>query len=111
VGVVSKFSARKLQLPHHRLKARLLAYGIQERIGLEVLQTAVPQPPRRLEPFERLRPIAPLRIDRGVLLRIGFAPRRLQFRKLSFRICVTAELVIDHRETLLTPPVVRLSLA
>src|ERR1700730_18608552 len=70
-------SAWKLQLTHNSLKARLLAQGVQERIGLEVHQTRVPQPQRRLEPFERLRQIAPLRIDRGVLVRIGIALCRL----------------------------------
>jgi hypothetical protein len=31
------------------------------------------QPQRRLEPFERFGPIAPLRINRGVLVRRGIA--------------------------------------
>jgi len=65
--------ARKLQLPLDRLKARLLAQGVQERVGLQILQARVPQPQRRLEPFERLRQIAPLRIDRGVLVRRSIA--------------------------------------
>src|ERR1700722_8054251 len=108
---VTKLSNRKLQLPLNCLKARLLAYGVQERVGLEHLQTRVAQTPRRLERFERLRPIAPLRIDRGVLVRRGIALCRLQFRKLGFRIRVPAELVIDYREALLTPPVIPLRLA
>jgi hypothetical protein len=33
VGFVSERSVRKLQLPLNRLKARLLAYGVQERVG------------------------------------------------------------------------------
>jgi hypothetical protein len=97
---------RKLQLPHHRLKARLLAQGVHERVGLQMHQTRIPQSPRRLEPFERLGPIAPLRIDRGVLLRRGIALFCLQFRKHSFRIRMPTEPVIDHREALLTQPVV-----
>jgi hypothetical protein len=32
VGFVSERSVRKLQLPLNRLKARLLAYGVQERV-------------------------------------------------------------------------------
>jgi len=52
---------RKLQLPHHRLKARLLAQPIHERIGFQVDQSRVAQAHRGVEPLERLRAIAPLR--------------------------------------------------
>jgi hypothetical protein len=58
---VTRLSSRKLQFPLNRLEARLLAQGIQERVGLQILQARIPQPPRRLEPFERLCLIAPLR--------------------------------------------------
>jgi hypothetical protein len=58
--------ARKLQLPLNRLEARLLAQGVHERVGLQILQARVPQPQRRFEPFERLGRVAPLRIDRGL---------------------------------------------
>ena len=71
--------ARKLQLPLDRLEARLFAQGVQERIGLQVLQARIPQPQRRLEPFERLRPLAPLRIDRGVLVGLGIACAAFSF--------------------------------
>src|SRR5579863_57209 len=101
----------KLQPPLDRLEARLLAQGVQERIGFQVFKARVPQAQRRLEPFERLRPIAPLRIDRGVLVGRPFAHRCLQFRQLGFCIRVPAELVIDHREAPLTLPGVRLRLA
>src|ERR1700689_1266682 len=77
----------KLQRPLNRLKSPLLTQGIQVRFGLEGLQARIPQPQRRVERFERLCPIAPLRIDRGVLVRCGIAIFRLQFRKLGFRIC------------------------
>jgi hypothetical protein len=39
---VTKLSRRKLQLSLNRLKARLLAQGVHERISLEVLQALVP---------------------------------------------------------------------
>src|SRR5580692_6771013 len=39
----------KLQLPHHRLKARLWAQRVHERVGLQTLQARVTQPQRRLE--------------------------------------------------------------
>ena len=67
------YSLRKLQFPHHCFEARLLAQGVQERVGLQNLQARVTQPQRRLKPFERLGPIAPLRVDRGVLVRRGIA--------------------------------------
>ena len=70
---------RKLQLPLDRLEARLFSYRIHERIGLQVRQARITQPQRRLEPFERLRPIAPLRVDRGVLIRRGIAQCALIF--------------------------------
>jgi hypothetical protein len=44
--VVIKLSRRNLQLPLNRLKARLFAQGIQERVGLYVNQTRIPQSPR-----------------------------------------------------------------
>jgi hypothetical protein len=62
-------------------------------------------------PLECLESIAPLRIDRGVLVRRAIALCCLQFRKLGFRIRVLPKLVIDHREALLTVPIVRLGLA
>src|SRR5580658_7788655 len=68
---VSKHSVRKLQLSQHRLEARLLAQGVHERVDLEVLQVGIAKPQGRLEPFERLRLITPLSIDRGVLVRRG----------------------------------------
>ena len=43
----------------HRLEARLLAQGVHERVGLQILQARITQPQRRLEPFERLRPDRP----------------------------------------------------
>src|SRR3984893_11103955 len=52
--------ARKLQLSLNRLKARLFAQRVEERVGLHVRRARAPQPQRRLEPFERLGPIAPL---------------------------------------------------
>jgi hypothetical protein len=50
-GIVSephRHLARKLQLPLNRLEARLLAQGVQERIGLQARQAPIPQPQRRL---------------------------------------------------------------
>jgi hypothetical protein len=101
----------KLQFPLDRLEARLLVQGVEQRVGLQKLQARIAQPQRRLEPFERLRQVTPLRIDRGVLVRLGIALCGLQFRQLAFRIRVSAELVIDHREAPLTHPVIRLGLA
>src|SRR4029453_9142102 len=103
-------SVLELQLPLDDLEATLLAQGIQERVGLQILQARIPQPQSRLEPLERLGSIAPLRIDRGVLIGWGVAEGCRQFRKDSFRIGVPAELVIDHREAPLAHPVVRLPL-
>jgi hypothetical protein len=74
---VTKLSGRKLQLPLNRLKARLFAQRVQEWVGLQKVQAWITQPPRRPEPFERLRPIAPLRIDRSVLVRPAVAVNRL----------------------------------
>src|ERR1700722_12806958 len=71
--------ALKLQLPLYRLKPRLFAQGVQKWIGLEAHQARITQAQRRLEPFERLRPIAPLRVDRGVLVRRGITLCALYF--------------------------------
>ena len=46
---------RKLQLPHHRLEAWLLAYRVHERVGSQTLQSGITQPKSCLEPFEGLR--------------------------------------------------------
>ena len=88
-------SVLELQLPLDRPGSdRSLRKGIQERVGLQILQARIPQPQRRLEPLERLGSIAPLRIDRGVLIGWGVAEGCRQFRKDSFRIGVPAELVM-----------------
>src|SRR3984885_15869764 len=97
----------KLQLLLDRTKARLFAQGVHERVGLKELKARVTQPQRRLEPLERLRRVAPLRVYLRVRIRPAIAPPGPQFRKLGFRFRVPAELVIDHREALLTEPVVR----
>src|ERR1700733_10818560 len=62
------WSVGKFQLPHHRLKARLIAQGVQERVGLHELKSRVAQAHRRVKPFERFGAIAPLRVDRDVLV-------------------------------------------
>src|SRR5215813_1396354 len=72
--MLARYSVGKLQLPLDRLETRLLAQGIQERVGLQELQSGITQADRRGEPFKRLVPIAPLRIDRGVLISAGVAP-------------------------------------
>ena len=82
----------KPQLPLDRLEARLLAQRVHEGIGSYVYQAWVTRPQRRLEPFECLRPITPLRLDRRVLIGWGVAEVCRQFRKLGFRIRVPAEL-------------------
>ena len=93
------FNSRSIAWKRGSLRKR-----IQERVGLQELQARITHAHRRLEPFERLGAIAPLRVDRGVLVRRVIALRRLQFRKLGFRIRVRPELVVDHRQTLLTVP-------
>jgi len=87
---------RKLQRPHDCLEAWLLAYRVHERVGAEALQAGITQLKRRLEPFERLRLIAPLRVERGVLVGHDIAKECFQFRNFSFRICVPTELVIRN---------------
>jgi hypothetical protein len=85
--------------------------GFSDRPISHILQSRVAQPQCCLEPFERLGPIAPLRVDLGVLVRRGIAQCRLHFRKLGFRVCMASKLVIDYREAQVTPPVVLLRLA
>ena len=58
---------RKLQLPLNRLKARLFAQGIEERLGLQVLEPGITQAHGDVEPLKRLGAITPLRVDGGVL--------------------------------------------
>src|SRR6516162_4598732 len=91
-------SVLEFQLPLYVLETSLLAQRIQERVGLQILQARISLPQRRLEPLERPGSIAPLRIDRRVLISWGVAEGCRQFREDSFRIGVPAELVIDHRE-------------
>src|SRR5260221_4113575 len=108
---VTKLLSRKLQLPLNCLEARLLAQGIHQRVGFRVLQPRIAQAPGCLEPVERLRPIAPVRNGRRVLVRRGISQCCLRFRNLGFRTRLATKLVVDHRKVLLARPEVRFRLA
>src|SRR5262249_34634304 len=103
--------AGKLQRPLDRLEARLLAQRIEQWVGLHVHEPRVTQARRGLEPCERLGAIAPLRVDLSVLVGGGLAPIRLYSSELGRRTGVPAELLVHHRQTILTSPVVSLGLA
>ena len=65
---VARSVRRELQFPLDRLKARLFAQGIEERLGLQVLQPGITQAHCNVEPLKRLGAITPLRVDGGVLV-------------------------------------------
>jgi hypothetical protein len=100
---VSNLSVRKLQLPHRRLKAWLLAYRVHERVGPQALQSGITQPQRRLEPFKGLRFIAALRVKRGVLVGHDITKGCFQLRDFGFRIHVLPKLVIRDCQAPLIP--------
>src|SRR6516164_5573544 len=93
------------------MEAALRAQRIEERVGFQKDQAGVTHPHGGIEPLQRLGYIAPLRIDRGVLVGRAIAKRRLDFRQLCFGIRVPAELLVGDCEALLADPVVWFSVA
>ena len=75
---------------HYIWEARFIANRIKERIGLEGFEPRVMQAHRRVQPFECLGTIAPLRVDRGVVVGSAVALRCLEFCEFSLRIGVPA---------------------
>ena len=106
-----RHSLRKVQFPLDCLEAWLFPQGVQKLVGLQELQARITQPHGGVKPLERLGQISPLCIDRGVLVGARIALRCLELLKLSFRIGVPSELVIDDRQALLSGPEVPLGLA
>src|ERR1700739_2873846 len=86
-------------------EARLVTQRIEERIGLEEFEPGVAQAHRGVEPLERLGVLAPLRVNRGVLVSPGLPERGLDFRQFDFCIGVPSELVVHDCQTLLADPV------
>jgi hypothetical protein len=53
---------------YDRLETWFFAQRVHEGVGLKVHEACIPQPQRSFKPFERLGYIAPLRVNRGVLV-------------------------------------------
>src|ERR1700733_7741625 len=86
----------KIELALDGLKARLLAQWIDELVHLQNANTGVWQAIGGLKPIQRLRDIAPLRIDLCILVRGASSQLRLHRRKLSLRIVMLMKLVVQN---------------
>src|SRR5262249_38076351 len=103
----SATSVRKLQRPLDGLVAPLAPQRIQKRVYPEPLQPGVSLPQRRFEPVQRLRGIAPLRVDLGVVVGRRFAARGGVLSQHRLGVRAPAELVVDDRQAGLALLIVR----
>ena len=72
------------------------AQRIHEQIGLQVDQSRAAQAHRRVEPLERLRAIAPLRVDRGALVGGGIGCCSLDLSRASQRTILAVNKKVPH---------------
>src|SRR2546430_17670823 len=91
-------SVRKLQRPLDRLKARVLAQGVKERVYFHVFQVRILLPHRHFKPVEGSGGVAALCADHGVEDCTLVTLRRPCLGEHGLRIRMPAELVVCNRQ-------------